>query len=536
MKSKSLKHLKLPLFLLLAVFTIISCKKDQLPEEIKPEVPQITNIQPKDPQPGDIVTITGTGFGSISTDVKVTIGSTEVTISAVTETEIKFAIPTSLTSGDLAVAIKEVTAINKDPQGTTITVTPEETVVPTFTAMNPSNGKTGDVVTLTGTNFSTHISDNKVFFSTLTGGTVVLATIKTATATTLTVEVPANVITGGILITVDGTNAIPATGFNTTFTVDADTPDGSSSVDYIKIISGDLNFSKIATAGRDIGAMWMDKVKNRLYYSDYVYPGVAGNTVYKVDPNGGSPSILTTDERITDVRNITTDVNGNVYILRYAETVLVFSIYKISPDGSAVTEIIKSFEPGGVFSFFINSDNELCLRPNLKINQAGEKITTGPRLSGLAFDRGAFDSGNTSYLVQSPDNNNAAGNSNFIKWNMADNTVADAGFTLKSLFNTDDPDAFIGSNKIPKLRLTIDGSENLYAIMEHSYSSGSTSKTWMIRKTKIGSGNSTLLGTFLIKFPAIDIQDYSTAVEFVADAAGNLYFKANSKDIIRITQ
>jgi hypothetical protein len=138
--------------------------------------------------------------------------------------------------------------------------------------------------------------------------------------------------------------------------------------------------------------------------------------------------------------------------------------------------------------------------------------------------------------VQCPDNDNVASSAKFIKWDMAGNTVTDADFTLKSLFGTDDADVFSNSHKVPHLRVTADGGDNVYAIMDHSYIAGSTSKTWMIRKTKNGSGTSALLGTFLIKFPAIDITDYSAAVEFVADAEGNLYFKANSKDIIRITQ
>lgn len=528
------KHVKSMLLLIFTTVALTSCKKDKPTE--KTEGPQIISIQPKNPQTGDMVTITGTGFGATATDVKLTIGRIEVSVSSVTETEIKFAIPANLTSGELVLAIKGMVATNKDAQGTTINITPKAVTLPTFTAMTPGSGKTGDVITLTGTNFSTLLSDNKVFFATTTGGTVVLATIKTATATTLTVEVPANAITGSVLISVKSVNAIPAAGFNTTFTINNTTGGGTTTVDYINNLSGNLKFSKIATAGRDIGAMWLDKAKNLLYYSDFVYPGVAGNTVYKLDPNGGTPVVLTTDARITSVRNITTDAAGNVYVLRYAETSLVFSIYKISPDGATVTEIIKSFEPVGVFCFFINSNNELCLRPDLKISASGTKITTGPKLNGLAFDRGAFYSGNTSYLVQCPDNNNAASNAKFIKWSMADNAITDADFTLKSLFNADDASAFSGSNKIPQLRFAVDDSDNLYAIMEHSYISGSTSKTWMVRKTKNGSGTSALLGTFLIKFPAIDLPDYSAAVEFIADATGNLYFKANSKDIIRITQ
>src|SRR5215217_1997482 len=283
------------LFVLMAAFTLQACKKNNaVTPPAQAETPQVTNIQPKNPQPGDVVTISGTGFGATATDVKVTVGTKTVTITSVTPTEIKFTVPADLSSGDLALAIKDIKAAIKDPAGVAITVTPKTSTTPTFTAMAPTSGKSGDVITLSGTNFSTLASDNKVFFATNTGGTVVLGTIKTVTATQITVEVPASAITGGILIDVKGTNAVPAVGFSTTFTVTTTTGGGTNNIAYIKSISGNLNFGKIASSTNEISEMYYDKVKNYIYYTDYSLLLQTGDKIYKQDPTGNNPAVVLT--------------------------------------------------------------------------------------------------------------------------------------------------------------------------------------------------------------------------------------------------
>lgn len=534
--SKSLKSL---LVILFVSAPFLSCKKDKT-EETQPEVPQISSIQPKNPAPGDVVTITGIGFGTSMEDVKVSIGSTTITVTSVTATEIKFTVPGAITAGDLAVFIKNIAASNKDPQGATITPKAAVSTAPTFTAMAPTSGKAGDVITLTGANFSTRISDNKVFFATKTGGTVVLGTIKTATATTITVEVPASAITGGLLIDVNGATATLAAGFNSTFTmIDNSNGTGTSSVSYVDAKSGALKFSKVITAGSDIGVMHLDKVKNWIYYSDYTLLKYNNTSrVFKVDPAGGvNPTLLTTDARINMVTHITSDGAGNVYVLKY-ESGLNYSIYKISPDGQTVTEVAKNFElfAGRTF-FFVDAEGTIHLRPFLKFKADGTKITTGPtNVLGLQKDNGAHFSGNVAYFSQETENGQTANYCRFIKYDLSTDTYTPTDFTLKTLFGTDDPALFNGSSNIPYLKYTLDADENLYAIMAGTYVAGSIGKTWIIRKTKNGSGTSTKLGSFVIKFPAIDLNDYSTALEFVSDARGNLFFKANSTDIIKIVQ
>ncbi|NRF38285.1 IPT/TIG domain-containing protein [Pedobacter foliorum] len=537
MKTSLSNLLKLFMILVMITGTMYSCKKEKA-ENTQPDPPQITNVQPKNPQPGDVVTITGSGFGNVATSVKVAIGTTEINVTNVTATEIKFSVPESLNPGDLKVTINGNVVVNKDPDGSTIN---PKVPTPTFTAMTPLKGKTGDVVTLTGTNFSTRISDNKVFFATNTGGTVVLATIKTATATTLTVEVPANAITGGIKISVNSIDAIPATGFNTTFTITQGDVTGGSSVDYIQVVSGGLKFSKIASAAKEIGTMYLDKVKNIIYYTDYSILNQTGTTIYKVNLAGATgPEVLTADTRLSAIQKLTSDANGNVYALKYNGD-LSYNVYKISQDGATVTELVKGVtttaNKTSAYYFFVNSKNEICLRPDLKYTSTGERIVGSSSLIGLQMkDGGAIHMGGVAYMTQTTTNADEANKCKFIKWNLETGTYADTDFTLQALFNADDAERFSTSQKIGWLKYATDNNDNMYVMLDHSYIAGSVRKTWMIRKTKNGSGTSASLGSFVLKLPAVDLNDYNSTVEFVSDASGNLYFKANAKDILKITQ
>ncbi len=168
MKTSIKTFLNITLLGIVFALAFVSCKKDSQTKQPDVVLPSVTNVQPKNPMPGDVVTITGTGFGAAATDVKVTIGTQNITITSVTDTEIKFTLPAGITAGDIAVAIKNVIANNIDPQKATITPQPAPVPVATITALNPTSGKVADVVTITGTNFSTTITDNVVKFNGVT--------------------------------------------------------------------------------------------------------------------------------------------------------------------------------------------------------------------------------------------------------------------------------------------------------------------------------------------------------------------------------
>jgi sugar lactone lactonase YvrE len=78
---------------------------------------------------------------------------------------------------------------------------------PTLTGFSPTSGTVGTTVTLTGTNFSTTVASNLVKFN----GTT--ATVTAATATSLTVSVPAGSSTGKITVQVDNQIATSTSDF-----------------------------------------------------------------------------------------------------------------------------------------------------------------------------------------------------------------------------------------------------------------------------------------------------------------------------------
>ena len=80
-------------------------------------------------------------------------------------------------------------------------------LTPTLIGFSPTSGTEGTIVTLTGTNFSTMLTNNVVKFN----GTT--ATVTAATATSLTVTVPASTSTGKITVQVDNQVATSATDF-----------------------------------------------------------------------------------------------------------------------------------------------------------------------------------------------------------------------------------------------------------------------------------------------------------------------------------
>ncbi|GEM_PF-2729511 len=86
-----------------------------------------------------------------------------------------------------------------------------------FNGFAPTNAKIGEIITISGTNFSTVAAENEVAFKTV--NSTVNGIIKTASPTSLTVEVPPTAITGAITLKVKGNLAVLATGFIANFTI-----------------------------------------------------------------------------------------------------------------------------------------------------------------------------------------------------------------------------------------------------------------------------------------------------------------------------
>lgn len=105
-----------------------------------------------------------------------------------------------------------VTAVNADGESAAsseVSATPASSA-PTITNFAPTSGAVGTAVTVTGTNFSTTLSNNTVKFN----GT--LATVTAATATSISVTVPSGSTSGTISVATAGGTATSASSFAVT--------------------------------------------------------------------------------------------------------------------------------------------------------------------------------------------------------------------------------------------------------------------------------------------------------------------------------
>ena len=153
--------------------------------------PTITAIAPTSGMEGAEVTITGTNFASAAALNTVSFNGTAATVIAANTMVLITTVPVGATTGDVTVTTNGLTSA-----GVAFTVTVP--VIPTITSIDPISGAIGDIVTITGTNFSTTAADNVVSFN---GGS---ATVTASTETTITTTVPATAVTGNVTVTVDG--------------------------------------------------------------------------------------------------------------------------------------------------------------------------------------------------------------------------------------------------------------------------------------------------------------------------------------------
>jgi hypothetical protein len=511
---------------LLLCITVSSCKKDPGTTPTEVILPTITGISPKNPAPGDVVTITGTGFGTVATDVKVNIGTQVLTVTTVSDTQIKFTLPTGITAGDLAIAIKNINAKNTDPTGITITPQPAPVAV-TVLSISPAQAKVGDVITVLGTGFSATVADNVFKFN----GTT--AVVQSVVLGSMQVVVPAAATTGLVSLSVKGGAAVTGPQF----TLDATTT--GNSVDYINVMSGTAKFNKVATANDDISDIFIDKNTNTLYFSDYYNLGAsAGNTIYKMNLAGGSPTKLTTDARITNIQYITTDAAGNVFALKYQDNAIQkATIYKISADGGTITEIKKDIAlfGDGAKRLYVDSEGTIWLGHANKLDATNTYVYVSSHNANSAVD-GPLYKGDVAYVV-----NYSTYNITYKTLNLVSGADVTTDFTLQGLFTQDDS-KITSNNDGPRLStFALDGSENCYVLYPLSYQTGQLTQTYLIRKTKNGSGTSSLITKFNTKYsgtnPIVEPQGGLRVKPIMAaDNSGNLYLKYNSKEIIKISQ
>jgi hypothetical protein len=163
---------------------VLSCGDDDEPATPSPV---ISGFTPSSGLPDATVTITGENFSTTAAENIVSFNGTPATVVSATETTLVVTIPDGATAGPISVTVNGVKVTSS------FSFTPLNTTITSFT---PESGVPGTVVTISGTNFSTTASENIVKFNGIE------AEVTAATATTLTVIVPADASDGKITVAI----------------------------------------------------------------------------------------------------------------------------------------------------------------------------------------------------------------------------------------------------------------------------------------------------------------------------------------------
>src|SRR5688572_26850245 len=136
---------------------------------------------------GSSVTIYGTAFSPTPSLNTVKFNGTTATVLSSTTTQIVTTVPAGATSGTISVKVGNTTK-------TTTASFAVGSTAPTITGFSPGVVDTTGSVTITGTNFETSALNDAVTFS----GT--FATVTTASATSLTAQVPPMSVSGRVVV------------------------------------------------------------------------------------------------------------------------------------------------------------------------------------------------------------------------------------------------------------------------------------------------------------------------------------------------
>ncbi|MBD1420178.1 phosphodiester glycosidase family protein [Sphingobacterium chuzhouense] len=183
MKNK-LNYIHLLLFFITASFLTVSCGKNSADEGPDDDPtggnrPSIASISPERGTAGTIITLTGTGFGSDPSDVRVQFSSVEVrTVISVTDTQIEVEAPAGFSDRTV-----NVRAIASKASSNVVDFYYIDATAPSITSTTATCFYNSSVVII-GSNFSPNKDDNIVKFGT------VEATVTEASRTSLTVTTP----------------------------------------------------------------------------------------------------------------------------------------------------------------------------------------------------------------------------------------------------------------------------------------------------------------------------------------------------------
>jgi YD repeat-containing protein len=233
----------------------------------------IIEFTPDEGPLGSTVTIYGTGFSATPSENTVKFNGVVAAVTSAAETELAVVVPAGATTGLIDVTAPGGSATSSSP------FTVAASSAPSISGFSPTIGAPGTPVTINGTNFElTPALNNKTRFN------VTLATVDSATATSINTTVPSGVASGKVSVTTLSGQAVSSADFFV-----PPFPHAPANVEFTgRMAVGGTQSVALNTAG-NIGLLLFDGIQGKrtsLLWSNSTFG--CGLTVSMLNPYGNT--------------------------------------------------------------------------------------------------------------------------------------------------------------------------------------------------------------------------------------------------------
>lgn len=328
--------------------------------------PSIEVVTPLSGPRGSDMTISGALFSAVLDENQVYINNVLVPVQSATASQLKLVIPGGTGTGVVRVVVNDQAVQGPQFKDQTLGIA----------SVSPDNGLAGTTVTIKGSGFSATASNNKVYFND------VLATVKTASENTLTLDAPMGLTTGELKVVVGSEEALAPQAFRRA---------------GVMTLAGGPNSNALGLYAAGIA---IDNANN-IYVTDR-----SNKVVKKISPSG---SVSTLQANGADIIfetpfGIVIDQQNNIYVSDIGRN----HIRKITPTGQNTIHV-SGFAPG-----LMALDNAGNLYVNISSAYAGmNRVNTAggySKITGPSWPmaRSVVDgSGNIYYVDSGSSSNNA---------------------------------------------------------------------------------------------------------------------------------
>ncbi len=376
----------------LVVVTVGGMASNGVNFTVEATAPQITSLTPNSGQVGSVVKINGTNFSATPGSNAVTFNGTSAIVSSASATDLVVSVPLGATTGQVVVTVGGLAS-----NGVNFTV---EATPPQITSINPTSGPYNTQVSISGTNFSDVISENRVFFNNLE------AVISSASSTTLLATVPLGAGTGIVSVITNGLTA-DGPSFSYIKTGFVNTLAGNG-------IPGFVNGPGTTAQFNQPGRIAVDS-KGQLILAE-----LGSHSIRLISENGqvstiagnGTPGFANgtgANARFNQPSGVAIDISGNIYVADFGNNVIrkitpsnVVSIYAGNGQPGLSDGDIQTASFNGPYDVSIDNQGNLYVADSK--NHAIRKIDTNGNVTTIAGNgtAGSSDGKGTSARFNTP--------------------------------------------------------------------------------------------------------------------------------------